>query len=154
LYSAYLYLSMATWFEEQNLSGFSGWMTVQAQEEMTHAMKLYQHVQDRGGRVLLKGIDGPPTEWSSPLGAFEAVAEHERKVTGLINGLVDLTLNLNDHAGGVFLQWFVTEQVEEEKSADEVVAKLRQIEKAPGMLFMLDRELGGRSAGGGDGGEA
>lgn len=147
LYSAYLYLSMATWFEDENLPGFAGWMTVQAQEETTHAMKFYRHILDRGGRVLLKGIDAPPTEWASPLAAFEAVLEHEKKVTGLINALADLTAKLNDHAASIFLQWLVTEQIEEEKSADDVIQKLRHLEKAPAMLFMLDRELGARTTG-------
>jgi len=144
LYSAYLYLSMESYFKSLNLSGFAGWMRAQAQEEMMHAMKIYDFVNERGGRVTLKAIDGPPTEWDSPLAVFEAVYAHEQKVTGLINELVDLAIKEKDHATNSFLQWFVNEQVEEESSADEVVQQLKMMENAPGGIFMLDRELGRR----------
>ena len=144
MYSAYLYLSMESWFKSQNLNGFANWMRVQTQEEMVHAMKMYDFVIERGGRVLLKSIQGPQTEWDSPLAAFEAVSEHEQKVTGLINDLVDLAIKEKDHATNSFLQWFVNEQVEEEASADELVRQLKLMENAPGGMFMLDRELGQR----------
>ncbi len=144
LYSSYLYLAMESWFKSKNLSGFANWMRVQAQEEMTHAMKLYDFIDERGGRNILKAIDGPPTEWDSPLAVFEAVYEHEQKVTSLINDLVDLATKEKDHATNNFLQWFISEQVEEEASADEAVQKLKMVEKAPGGMFMLDRELGQR----------
>jgi ferritin len=111
---------------------------------MMHAMKIYDFVIERGGRILLKAIEGPQTEWNSPLAVFEAISKHEQKVTGLINNLVDLAIEEKDHATNSFLQWFVTEQVEEEASADEIVQQLKMMEKAPGGMFMLDRELGQR----------
>ncbi len=144
LYSSYLYLSMESWFRSKNLSGFANWMRVQIQEEMSHAMKFYDFIDERGGRIVLKAIDGPPTEWDSPLAVFEAVYEHEQKVSGLINDLVDLAIKEKDHATNSFLQWFVSEQVEEEASADAAVQQLKMVEKAPGGMFMLDRELGQR----------
>jgi len=144
LYSAYLYLSMESYFQSLNLNGFANWMRVQTQEEVSHAMKIYDFINERGGRALLKGIEGPPTEWKSPLAVFEASYAHEQKVTGLINDLVDLAIKEKDHATNSFLQWFVNEQVEEEASADAIVQQLKMMEKAPGGLFMLDRELGQR----------
>lgn len=144
MYSAYLYLSMESHFKSLNLNGFANWMRVQTQEEMTHAMKIYDFINERGGRVTLKPIDGPPTKWESPTAVFEAVYVHEQKVTALINKLVDLAIEEKDHATNTFLQWFVNEQVEEESSADEKVQQLKMMEKAPGGMFMLDRELGQR----------
>ena len=144
LYSAYLYLSMESYFKSLNLNGFANWMRVQTQEEVAHAMKIYDFVNERGGRITLKAIEGPQTEWDSPLAVFEAVYVHEQKVTGLINDLVDLAIKEKDHATNNFLQWFVNEQVEEESSADEVVQQLKMMENAPGGMFMLDRELGQR----------
>ena len=144
LFSSYLYLSMESWFKSKNLSGFANWMRVQAQEEMTHAMKFYDFIDERGGRITLKAVEGPQTEWDSPLVVFEAVYEHEQKVTGLINNLVDLSIKEKDHATNSFLQWFVSEQVEEEASADAAVQQLKMVESAPGGMFMLDRELGQR----------
>jgi ferritin len=127
-----------------NLNGFANWMRVQTQEEMSHAMKIYDYVNERGGRILLKPIEGPQTKWDSPLAVFEAVLAHEQKVTGLINKLVDLAIEQKDHATNSFLQWFVTEQVEEESSADDNVQKLKMMKNAPGGMFMFDRELGQR----------
>ena len=144
LYSAYLYLSMESYFKSLNLNGFANWMRVQTQEEVTHAMKIYDFINERGGRITLKAIEGPPTKWDSPLAVFEAVYAHEQKVTGLINKLVDLAIEQKDHATNSFLQWFVNEQVEEESSADEIVQQLKIMEDAPGGMFMLDRELGQR----------
>ena len=144
LYSAYLYLSMATYFKEKSLVGFARWMECQAMEEQFHAFKMYGFVNERGGRVLLKAVDGPPVDWDSSLAVFKAVAEHEAKVTGLINKLVDLAIKESDHASNNFLQWFVSEQVEEEASAADIVQKMKLVEKAPGGLFMLDQELGKR----------
>ena len=145
LYSGYLYLAMSAWFQSVNLSGFAAWMRVQAQEELVHAMKFYDYINERGGRVTLKTIDGPPSEWESPLAAFEGAYAHEQKVTGMINDLVDLAREEHDHATEIFLQWFVTEQVEEEDSANEVVQKIKLMGEASGGLFMLDRELGQRT---------
>ena len=144
MYSAYLYLSMSAYFQSKSLGGFASWMRVQAQEEMGHAMKLYDFINERGGRVILEPIEAPPTEWDSPLATFEAVYEHEQKVTGLINELVELALEKHDHATNIFLQWFVSEQVEEEDSANDVVEKIKLVGDAQGGLFMLDRELGQR----------
>lgn len=143
-YSAYLYLSMVAYFESKNLSGFATWMRAQTQEEVMHAMKIYDYVNERGGRVTLKAIEGPPTEWDSPPAAFEAAYQHERKVTGLINDLVNLAIEEKDHAANTFLQWFVNEQVEEETSVDNVVQNLKMAQDAPGAMFMIDRELGQR----------
>ena len=144
MYSAYLYLSMESYFKSKNMNGFANWMRVQTQEEMAHAMKIYDFIDERGGRIVLKAIDGPQTEWDSPLAVFEAVYEHEQKVTGLINDLVDLSVEEKDHATNSFLQWFVSEQVEEEASADNAIQQLKMVESAPGGMFMLDRELGQR----------
>jgi len=144
MYSAYLYLSMSAYFQSKSLGGFSNWMRVQAQEEMVHAMKIYDFINERGGRVILAPIGAPPTEWDSPLATFEAVYEHEQKVTGLINELVELALEKHDHATNIFLQWFVSEQVEEEDSANDVVEKIKLMGDARGGMFMLDRELGQR----------
>lgn len=144
LYSAYLYLSMESYFRSKNMNGFANWMRVQTQEEMSHVMKIYAFIDERGGRIVLKAIEGPPTQWDSPLAVFEAVSEHEQKVTGLINELVDLAIAEKDHATNIFLQWFVNEQVEEESSADQVVQQLKMVENAPGGIFMFDRELGQR----------
>jgi ferritin len=107
-------------------------------------MKLYDFVNERGGRVLLKAIGGPATEWPSPLAAFEATYAHEQKVTGLINGLVNLAVEEKDHATNSFLQWFVNEQVEEEASADAVVQQLKMVKDSAEGKFMMDRELGQR----------
>ena len=145
LYSAYLYLSMVAYFESVNLSGFATWMKAQTQEELMHVMKMYDFVNERGGRIALKPIDGPPTEWDSPLAAFEAAYAHEQMVTGRINDLVNLAVEEKDHATNAFLQWFVNEQVEEEMSADNVVQNLKIANEAPGALFMIDRELGQRA---------
>jgi ferritin len=144
MYSAYLYLSMSAYFQSKSLSGFASWMRVQAQEEMVHAMKIYDFINERSGRVILAPIEAPPTEWNSPLATFEAVYEHEQKVTGLINELMELALEKHDHATNIFLQWFVSEQVEEEDSANDVVEKIKLMGDARGGLFMLDRELGQR----------
>ena len=144
LYSAYLYLSMEAYFKAQNLNGFANWMRVQTQEEVSHAMKIYEFINERGGRIILKAIEGPETEWDSALNVFNAVYEHEQIVTGLINNLVDLAIKEKDHATNSFLQWFVNEQVEEEASADGIVQQLKIMEQAPGGMFMLDRELGQR----------
>ncbi len=144
IYSAYLYLSMSSYFDSINLPGFAQWMKAQAQEEMVHAMKLYNYVIERGGRMILEAIAAPPSQWENPLIAFEATLEHERKVTSLINNLVEIALAEKDHATNIFLQWFVSEQVEEEASVDAVLQKLKMIGSQGQGLFMMDRELGSR----------
>ena len=142
LYSAYLYLSMEAYFQSQNLAGFANWMRVQTQEELMHAMKIYDFVNERAGRVLLKSIAQPPTEWESSLAVFEAVYKHEQKVTGLINDLVNLAVDEKDHATNSFLQWFVNEQVEEEDSAGKVLGQLKLVKDSPQAVFMMDKEMG------------
>jgi ferritin len=144
LYSAYLYLSMQTWFDSISLPGFANWVRVQAMEEFTHADRLWKYLVDRGVRVEMQEIPAPPTEWKSPLAVFEAIYAHEQKVTGLIENLVNLALEEKDHATANMLQWFVSEQVEEESSADAVVQQLKLMGEAKGGLFMIDRELGQR----------
>ena len=144
LYSAYMYLSMTAWFEAMNLDGFASWMKAQALEEMEHAMKFYNFINERGGRVRLMPIEGPPTDWDSPVDVFEAAYKHEQYVTSLINDPVELAIQEKDHATQIFLQWFVTEQVEEEASFSAILEKLRMVGESPGPLFMMDRELGQR----------
>jgi ferritin len=145
LYSGYLYLAMSAYFSSINLNGFANWMRVQEQEERAHAMKIYDYVLERGGEVSLEKIDEPPKTWDSPLAIFEEAYKHEIKVTESINNLVYLARDLKDNATEIFLQWFVTEQVEEEASADEIVQKLKQIGENTGGLFMLDQNLGQRT---------
>lgn len=148
LYSSYLYLSMVAYFESANWPGMATWMRIQAEEEKMHGMKFFDFIVSRAGRVKLATIAAPETEWASPLAAFQAGYAHEQKVTGLINNLVSLARAESDAASDIFLQWFVTEQVEEEKNADTIVQKLTLIKDAPQGLFMLDKELGARQAGG------
>jgi ferritin len=147
LYSSYLYLSMHAYFKSINLDGFANWMYYQAQEELTHAMKFYDFINQRGGRINLMQIEAPPSQWISPLAVFEATLEHEQKVTGLINELVEVALAEHDHASNIFLQWFVSEQVEEEESVTGVLEQLKLMGEAKGGLFMIDRELAKRSPG-------
>ena len=143
--SAYLYLSMSAYFDSQNLSGMGDWMRAQAQEELAHAMKFFNFIDERDGRVLLAQLGRPKSEWASPLNAFEEALAHEEKITGLINGLVDLALAEKDHASNTFLQWFVTEQIEEESSVKTIVDKLKLIGDSPVALYMLDGQLGQRT---------
>jgi ferritin len=147
LYSAYLYLSMSAYCEEANLPGFAHWMRLQAQEEVSHAMKFYDFIYERGGRVVLQAIDQPPVEFQSPLGVFEQTLGHEQKVTAMIHDLYTLAVEEKDYASQAFLQWFVTEQVEEEDSASQVLETLKMIGDKGHALLMLDRELGRRGAG-------
>ncbi len=144
LYSSYLYLSMSAWFESKTLAGMANWMRIQAQEELLHAMKFFDFINERNGLVVLTQIEAPRTEWNAPLEVFENSLAHEEKVTGLINALVDLSLAESDHATDTFLQWFVTEQVEEEAAAQTVVDKLKLGGDNPVALFMIDSELAGR----------
>ena len=141
LYSSYLYLSMAAYFEEADLPGFANWVYVQAKEELTHAEKFFRYTADREGRVLLDAVGKPPAEWASPEVIFTEVLAHERKISAHIGELVELALVEKDHATHHFLQWFVGEQVEEEASAKEVLQRVKLVASAPGGLFLLDREL-------------
>jgi ferritin len=147
MYSSHLYLSMAAYFESLNWPGFGTWMKIQAQEEMGHAMKIYGYLNGQNGRVLLAGLDAPETEWKSPLEAFKAANKHEQFITASINELMALAIDEKDFATQAFLQWFVTEQVEEEASTQDVVDKLTLIKDAPQGMFMLDRALAQRGAG-------
>jgi len=144
LYSSYLYLSMAAYFEDKNLPGFAHWMRVQESEEREHAMKLYDFLLERGGRVQLKAIDAPKTEWASTLEVAEEVAAHEAKVTASIYALYETALKEKDYHDQIMMQWFITEQVEEEKNAAEIVANLKLIEKGGTAVFVLDNQLGKR----------
>lgn len=144
LFSAYLYLSMSAYFESEGKPGAANWMKIQAMEEFTHADKFFNYINERGGRVNLTAIDAPQTKWDSYLGAFEAVLEHERKVTALINNLVDISYEEKDHAAKIFLQWFVEEQVEEEASASDIIDQLKMADDHSGSMLMIDRELAAR----------
>jgi ferritin len=144
MYSSYFYLSMSSYFESISLAGCAQWMRAQAQEELYHAIKIYDYINERGGRAIMEAIAKPPSDWSSPLVVFEEVLEHEQKVTGLINGLVNLALDERDHATNIFLQWFVSEQVEEEDSVGSVLDKFKLIGDDKSGLFVLDQELGAR----------
>ena len=145
-YSSYLYLSMAADFEAKNLPGFANWMKVQAQEEWGHGMRIYNYLNEQQATVKLEAIEGPQAEWASPLEAFEAAYKHEQHVTGLINKLASLADDEKDYASKIFLQWFVTEQVEEESSASAIVEQLKMIGDKPQGLFMIDRALAQRQA--------
>ncbi|MDA3840210.1 MAG: ferritin [Patescibacteria group bacterium] len=140
-WSAYFYLSMAAYLENKNLSGIANWMKIQYQEEISHVMKFFNYVNERGGRVLLKPIDAVKTEWKDEIEIFEDTLKHEQKVTGLINNLVDISFEEKDHATYNMLQWFVSEQVEEEANVDRILQQLKMMEGNKHGLLMLDREL-------------
>ncbi len=146
LYSAYAYAAMAAYFENKNLNGFASWMKVQVSEEVVHAQKFYAYINDVGGRVTLDAIDKPSADFKSPLDVFKSALAHERKVTKAIYKLVDLANSESHHATSTFLQWFVTEQVEEEAVADDIVQRLTMVGESPEGLFLMDRELGARQA--------
>lgn len=144
LYSAYLYLSMSAYFEGIGLRGFAHWMRVQAKEELGHAMKIFDYLAERGARIVLEGIERPPTEWESPSHAVQSLLQHEQKVTGMISDLMRLARESNDYATEVFLHWFVEEQVEEEDSARQLVDMLRLAGDKGHALMMIDRQLAQR----------
>jgi len=145
MYSAYLYAAMSAYFDSQNLDGFAKWMRAQAKEEMGHAMKFYHYIVETGGRVIFEAIDKPQAEFGKPVKVFEEVLKHERKVTKLIDGLVELARQEKDFATDNFLQWFVAEQVEEEATADGILQKLKMIGEHPHGIFMMNAKLGERS---------
>jgi ferritin len=144
LFSSYLYLSMAAYFEAHSFPGMATWMRFQTQEENMHAMKFYDFILERTGRVELTAIDTPRTEWTSPLNAFEEALQHEQLITGRINDLADLSQQEKDHATHSFLQWFINEQVEEERTAGDIVAKLELVGDDGPALLIVDGELGAR----------
>lgn len=144
LFSSYLYLSMAAYFEDKSLPGFAHWMRMQEAEEREHAMKFYDFLLERGGKVMLKAIDAPKTEWTSTMEVMQEVAEHEAKVTASIYALYELALKEKDYPAQMTLQWFITEQVEEEKNAAEIIASLKMIEAHETAVLQLDHRLGKR----------
>jgi ferritin len=144
LYSSYLYLAMAAYFEDRNLPGFAKWMYMQSDEERGHGMKLFEHLVNRGGRVVLAPIAGPQTEWKTSMEAFCHVQEHEAAVTASIHALYETALAEKDYPAQVLLQWFINEQVEEEKNAAEIVRQLELIDAHGTAVLMLDRQLGKR----------
>ena len=146
LESAYLYLSMAAYFESLGAKGMAQWMRAQTQEEVDHAMRFFDHITERDGRVELLALSKPQKDWASPLEAFKAAYEHEQFITGKIDELVRIAAEEGDHAAGIMLQWFVTEQVEEEASTSRVAQMLEQVGDSGTGLLMLDRELGTRTA--------
>ena len=147
-FSSYLYLSMANYFTARNLEGMASWMQIQTEEERLHGVKFLDFINDRGGRVILKQIDQPEVEWSSPLAAFQEAYEHEILISRKIDKLIDLAIAESDHASNTFLQWFVTEQVEEEATALAIVEKLKLIGDNPTGMLIVDQQLGQRPAAG------
>jgi ferritin len=145
LYSGYLYLAMAAYFETENLPGFAHWMKLQAKEEVEHAMKLFEFLNDVGERVVLQAIPQPQVKFSSAQDAFKVTLAHEQKVTSLINNLYNLASKVSDNAAKIFLQWFVTEQVEEEKHASEILTQLKMVKPDTAAMLMLDRALAQRA---------
>jgi len=145
LHSAYIYLSMAAYFEAENLAGAASWMRQQASEEQAHAMKIFDFIIDRGGRAALQAIDAPPADFASPLAVFQASYAHEQKVTKSIHDLYALAVQEGDYPTQVMLQWFIDEQVEEEKNASAIMAQLQMVGDSPAALLMIDRQLAARS---------
>lgn len=146
LHSAYIYLAMSAHFAEQNLDGFAHWMRRQAGEELGHALKLFDYVLERGGHVDLTAVAGPAKKFSTPLKIFETALAHEKKISGMIHALYDLARKKGDYATENHLNWFVTEQVEEEDNAGRAVERLRLAGDSTAALLMLDRQFGERSA--------
>jgi ferritin len=144
-YSSYLYLQMAAFFEEEKLNGFAAWMKIQSQEEYKHAMKLYEYVLQANAKVELQKIDSPKNKWKDALDVFQDTYKHEKQITGYINEIVDIALTEKDFATFSFLQWFVTEQVEEESTALLILDKIKLIGDNKTGLFFLDREMGSRA---------
>ena len=144
MYSSHLYLAMSAYCESVNMPGAASWFRMQADEERAHGLKFFTYIVDRGGRVSLGAIGAPSTQFISVLDAFEQTLQHEREVTAGIDRLYAMAVEQGDYAAQAFLQWFVTEQVEEEKQADEMVQTLKAIGDDPATLFIVDRELGAR----------
>ncbi|HSR31652.1 MAG TPA: ferritin [Anaerolineae bacterium] len=142
--SAYIYLSMAAYCESINLPGFAHWMQNQSQEELSHAMKLYEYIHDRGGRVVFQALEQPPAEFDGPIGVFEKTLAHEQYITGRIHNLYAMAAGENDYASLGILQWFVNEQVEEEKTAGDILNLLKMVGDKGQGLIILDRQLASR----------
>lgn len=141
IHSFYVYLAMAAWLEHQDWTGMAKWMKSQAREEMSHAMKFFEYLNDRNGKVVLTAIAAPKVEWATALAVFEAALAHERMITGRIDALVELATAEKDHGTAAFLQWFVTEQVEEEATLEPVVGKLAMAGDNVAALMSMDRYL-------------
>lgn len=146
LFSSYLYLSMAAWLDGKNFKGVSHWMTLQAREELGHALKFVHFMQEKGAKVVYGEVAKPQTDWETLVNVFEDTCEHEAMITGCINKLVDMAMEEKDHASYNFLQWFVDEQVEEEATAGEILSKMKMVGDNGAALFMIDKELEGRVA--------
>ncbi len=144
LFSSYLYYAMAAYFESTGIPGAANWMRIQTQEELVHVSKYFEYIVDRGGRVALGAVAAPGAQWKSPLAAFEAALNHEREISARIHKIADLAVKHRDHGTHNFLQWFISEQIEEEKTAEDVVQKLKLAGKDGAGLFMIDRELATR----------
>jgi ferritin len=142
IYSSYLYLSMSSYFTLRNLPGFAGFMRAQSEEEYSHAMKLLDYLEDQQAIVQLRAIDAPPGEFGSPLDAWQQTLDHERAVTGMINNLYSLALEENDYATQTMLHWFISEQIEEEKTASMIVEQVKMVGASSGALFFIDRHVG------------
>ena len=148
LESAYLYLSMSSYCNAESLFGFGKWLRMQAQEELGHGMKLFDYVHHRGGHVALQGIEEPKADFKNMQELFKIVLEHEQKVTGRIHKLYEMSTKENDYASEIELQWFITEQVEEEQNATTIVEQLKMIGDNKAALLMMDKEMAGRSTAG------
>jgi ferritin len=146
LYSSYLYFAMAADFESKDWPGVASWMKVQAQEEMAHALKFYSWIIERGGKAIFKAIDKPQESWESALTLFEAALAHEQHITQCIYDLVKIAREEGDIATEIFLQWYVTEQVEEEANASEIVEKIKKVQNSQNGMYLLDKELSARTA--------
>ena len=145
VYSSYVYVAMASWFKSRNLNGFSNWVNVQVREELDHATMFYEFLHDLGAEVEFEAVPKPKNDWKTPEEVFADILEHEQGVTSRINDLIDLALKDKDHATNARLQWFISEQVEEEATVGGILQQLKLIDNAPNALMMLDRELGQRS---------
>jgi ferritin len=144
MYSAYMYLAMSAWCAERNLSGFAHWMNLQAQEEVDHAMRFFNFLLERGARVELQTIDAPPSDYGDPVAVMEKSLEHEKFVSSRIHQLYKLAVEEGDYPAQVMLQWFVSEQVEEEASIDEIIERMKMFGSDGTSLFMVDTQLGAR----------
>lgn len=144
IYSAYLYLSMSSYTNYIGLKGAANWFMVQYQEEMVHAMKIYDYVNSQGNHAQLTAISAPPAEFGTLLSMFEQTLKHEQFITNCINELMDLAIKEKDHATQIFLQWFVTEQIEEEGNDNDIIAKLKLVGDSPQGLMMVDRDMAAR----------
>lgn len=143
-YSGYMYLAMAAYFESAELPGAARWMKLQATEECGHAMKLFDFVGDRGGKVVLGDVEQPPADFASAVDVFEKTLAHEKQVSRMIDNLYRVAGEVGDSAAAIFLHWFITEQVEEEKTAAGILSTLKKIASDSAALVMFDQQLGAR----------